>query len=61
MEKGHTLNTLFTKIRGDEGNLMEPGVYFVLIINVLMVVTFIALILAFLYMIYGKEREEKTE
>ncbi|GEM_PF-1848784 len=40
---------------------MEPGVYFVLIINVLMVVTFIALILAFLYMIYGKEREEKTE
>jgi len=38
---------------------MDPGIYFTVIIHILMVLTFIALILAFLYMIYGRER--KTE
>ncbi len=38
---------------------MDPGVYFTAIINILMVLIFIALILGFLYMIYG--REKKTE
>jgi len=38
---------------------MDPGVYFTVIIHVLMVLIFIALILGFLYMIYG--REKKTE
>jgi len=38
---------------------MDPGVYFTVIINILMVLIFIALILSFLYMIYG--REKKTE
>ena len=37
---------------------MEPPVYFTLIINVLMVVTFIVLLLTFLYMIYHKEETE---
>jgi len=38
---------------------MDPGVYFTIIINILMVLIFIALILGFLYLIYG--REKKTE
>jgi len=38
---------------------MDVGTYFTMIIYLLMVLTFIALILAFLYMIYGKE--EKPE
>jgi len=37
---------------------LEPPVYFTLIINVLMVVTFIALLLTFLYMIYRKEETQ---
>ncbi len=38
---------------------MDPGVYFTIVINILMVLIFIALILGFLYMIYG--REKRTE
>jgi uncharacterized membrane protein len=38
---------------------MSLGQYFGIIINVLTVLTFIVLVLAFVYMIYGKE--EKTE
>jgi hypothetical protein len=38
---------------------MDPGIYFTVIIHILMVLIFIALILGFLYMIYG--REKKTE
>jgi len=37
---------------------MTPGLYFTLIINILMVVTFIVLLLAFLYMLYRKEETE---
>jgi len=36
---------------------MDPGIYFTMIIHLLMVLIFIALILAFLYMIYGREKE----
>jgi len=36
---------------------MDADTYFTLIINVLMVLTFIAIILFFLYMIYHKEEE----
>jgi len=35
---------------------MDPGIYFTFIILLLMVLTFIVLILAFLYMIYGREK-----
>lgn len=35
---------------------MDPGVYFTVIIHILMVLIFIALILGFLYMIYGREK-----
>lgn len=38
---------------------MDLGSYFGMIIDVLIVLTFIVLILAFLYMVYG--REEKAE
>ena len=45
---------------GEEGIIfMDPAVYFTLIINVLMVITFIALLLIFLYMIYRKEETSK--
>ena len=37
---------------------MDVGAYFAIVINVMMVVTFVVLFLAFLYMVYG--REEKT-
>ncbi len=37
---------------------MDPGAYFIIFIQLLVVLTFITLILAFLYLIYGKE--EKT-
>ncbi len=35
---------------------MDPGTYFTFIIYILMVLTFIVLILAFLHMIYGREK-----
>lgn len=37
---------------------MDVGAYFAIVINVMMVVAFVVLFLAFLYMVYG--REEKT-
>lgn len=36
---------------------MDPGAYFVIFIQLLVVLTFITLILAFLYLIYGKEEK----
>jgi hypothetical protein len=38
---------------------MNPDAYFAIILNILVGLIFIALVLGFLYMIYGKE--EKTE
>jgi len=38
---------------------MDPGTYFTILINILMVVIFIALILGFLYMIYGREKRSE--
>jgi uncharacterized membrane protein len=38
---------------------MDLGSYFGMIIDILIVLTFIVLVLAFLYMVYG--REEKPE
>jgi hypothetical protein len=38
---------------------MDPNIYFAVILNVLIGLIFIALVLGFLYMVYG--REEKTE
>lgn len=38
---------------------MESGSYFGMIIDILIVLTFFVLVLAFLYMVYG--REEKPE
>jgi hypothetical protein len=38
---------------------MSPDVYFAILLNILIALIFIALVLGFLYMIYG--REEKTE
>jgi len=36
---------------------MDPGAYFeTVIITILMALTFIALLLAFLYLIYGREK-----
>ena len=35
---------------------MDPGTFFTAIITILMVLIFIALILGFLYMIYGREK-----
>jgi len=35
---------------------MDPGIYFTVIIHLLMLLTFIALILVFLYMYYGREK-----
>ena len=38
---------------------MDPNAYFAIILNILVGLIFIALVLGFLYMIYG--REKKTE
>lgn len=38
---------------------MDHGAYFAIMLNILVGLIFIALVLGFLYMIYG--REEKTE
>jgi uncharacterized membrane protein len=35
---------------------MNPGTYFTIIMYLLMVLIFIVLILAFLYMMYGREK-----
>ncbi|KPV62080.1 MAG: hypothetical protein AOA66_1449 [Candidatus Bathyarchaeota archaeon BA2] len=41
---------------------MDPETYFIMIIlPLLMVLTFIALILGFLYIIYGKEKEPEPD
>ena len=41
---------------------MDLGAYFIILIYFLMAATFVALVLIFLYMFYGKEEEasEKT-
>jgi uncharacterized membrane protein len=44
----------------EDGHSMVIGDYFGMIINILIVLTFIAFALAFLYMIYG-EKEEHTQ
>lgn len=36
---------------------MDPGIYFTVIIHLIMVLIFIALVLGFLYMIYGREKK----
>ena len=36
---------------------MDVGAYFAIVINVMMVVTFVVLFLAFLYMVYGREEK----
>ncbi len=38
---------------------MDPNAYYAIILNILVGLIFIALVLGFLYMIYG--RKEKTE
>jgi len=40
---------------------MDLGAYFIILQYVLMAATFIALVLIFLYMYYGKEEEQTTE
>jgi uncharacterized membrane protein len=44
---------------GQYFGLINLGQYFGIIINVLTVLTFIVLVLAFVYMIYGKEEKTK--
>jgi hypothetical protein len=58
VEEGYTLNISPSNI--DEGvTWMNPDAYYAIILNVLVGLIFVALVLGFLYMIYG--REEKTE
>jgi len=59
VEKGYSLNTLSSSNNGKkkEAFHMDIATYFTLLINVLMVLTFIALVLFFLYMVYRKEEE----
>ena len=38
---------------------MDIGAYFAIIINVMMIVSFVVLFLAFLYMVYGREEKPK--
>ncbi|MGQ9461245.1 MAG: hypothetical protein ACUVRA_08480 [Candidatus Bathyarchaeaceae archaeon] len=59
MEKGYTLNNASLKYEEVRMTLMDPGTFFTIIMYLLMVLTFIVLILAFLYMIYGKEEKAK--
>jgi hypothetical protein len=40
---------------------MDPGIYFTMIIYLLMVSTFIAIILGFLYVVYGREKEPEPD
>ena len=40
---------------------MDLGAYFITLQYVLMAVTFVALVLIFLYMFYGKEEEQASE
>jgi hypothetical protein len=59
MEKGYNLNNPSLKYEEVRMPLMDPETFFTIIIYLLMVLTFIVLILAFLYMIYGKEEKAK--
>ena len=40
---------------------MDPNAYFALILNVLIGLIFIALVLGFLYIVYGKEDQTEEE
>jgi hypothetical protein len=62
VEKGYSLNTLSSSnMERKRGVQMDPDAYFTLIIYVLMVLTFVSLVLFFLYMIYRKEEETPTK
>jgi len=39
---------------------VDPATYFQVLIFILMALSFVALVLIFLHMIYGKEEEEET-
>ncbi len=59
MEKDYNLNTRIEKI--EKGSTeMDTESYFGMIINILLGLTFIVLVFAFLYLIYG-EREETSK
>jgi len=58
IQEQHILNSFFPN-KGDERTTMESGSYFGMIIDIMIVLTFFVLVLAFLYMVYSKE--EKPE
>ena len=65
MEKGYNLNIRINKNHERSGASMDTANYYGMIISVLIGITFIALIFAFLYLIYGEKEEasasSKTE
>lgn len=59
MEEGYSLNTSLEFNRGSRDPPVELEPYYTLIMNVLMVLTIFALVLIFLYLVYGKEKSTK--
>ncbi len=60
MEEGYSLNISHPTINKGEVR-MDIGSYFNLILIVLTALIFIALVLGFLYLVYGKEDETEEE
>jgi len=58
MEEGYSLNMSLEFNRG-AGILVELEPYYTIIMDVLMVLAIFALVLVFLYLIYGKEKGSK--
>ena len=59
MEKSYCLNIQTPINLSKESVLVQIGEYFVLLQYVMMAATFIALVLVFLYVFYGKEEKEE--
>lgn len=60
MERGYNLNIRINKNHERFGAFMDTASYYGMIISVLIGITFIALIFAFLYIIYGEKEETLT-
>jgi hypothetical protein len=61
VEEGHSLNTAHSNITQRRTKKMEVDVFFNTILIALIALIFIAIVLGFLYIIYGKEDETDEE
>ena len=61
VEKGHSLNIAHSNIERRRWVKMDAGSYFSWVVIALVALIFTALVLGFMYLVYGKEEETEEE